>query len=244
MKIHIIGRGFIAKALAALYLRDDEHQVSVGSDVVKEHFDLVIYASGTSRKYYAGECPVTCFYESVFKLYHYMHNFSFERFVLLSSIDAENSVTNYGAIKSLAEDAYNACQKAFKGMILRLPAMVGPGLQKGVVFDLVHRNELRISQKSILQIAHTDEIKKAIDYFLSTKEWRSGVILTPADTISVEELVSICCRGELHRYVDCERHKQDYSSLIYAQPSFEKRRCGTSREAVNQYLRELEESHA
>lgn len=244
MKIHIIGRGFIAKALAVAYIRDNEHQVSVGSDVVKEHFDLVIYASGSSRKYYAEECPVTCFFESVFKLYHYMHNFSFEKFVLLSSIDAANRDTNYGAIKSLAEEAYGACKKAFDGMILRLPAMVGPGLRKGVVFDLAHRNELRISQKSILQIAHTDEIKKAIDYFLSAKEWRSCVCLAPADVISVEELVSICCHGELHRYVDCERHKQDYSSLIYEYPSFEKRRCGTSREAVNQYLRELEESHA
>lgn len=140
-------------------------------------FDVVIDASGNARRFFAEEQPVEEFDASVYQPLRTVHEYPATLHVHISSVDVyadlrspattrEDTVidvgaqSHYGFHKLLAEQV--ARHYAKRWLVVRLAGMVGPGLRKNPVYDLLHGAPLRIHPDSQYQFMHTDVVARAV----------------------------------------------------------------------------------
>lgn len=170
-------RGFVGSAIAA-YLR------SVGADVVgidrtnyDEHrgttADLLVNAGGSSDRRLAQADPGVDFDQNVTGTLHVLRDLSADRYVHLSTIEVyadptspahtEEDVaidpaaqTPYGFHKYLSELVVR--RYARQWAILRVGPLVGPGLRKNSIYDLLVRRTLFVHPDSTLQYLDTREL--------------------------------------------------------------------------------------
>jgi nucleoside-diphosphate-sugar epimerase len=131
----------------------------------------LINAAGNSRKYLPAENPAVDFDVSVTSILKCLSDFRPFRFVHISSIDVYNDVRQtdhnaesapihtatlsaYGFSKRLAELVVE--RHAPRWLIVRLGGMVGQGLKKNPIFDLLHGQPLRVHPDSAYQYLPTD----------------------------------------------------------------------------------------
>ena len=133
--------------------------------------DVLIDASGNSRKYLADRDPLADFDQSVRLPARSLQSFAAERYVLISSGDVYNDpsgpattaetaaidiarLSRYGQHKCLAEQLVMARHPRW--LIVRAGGFVGPGLRKNAIFDMLNGGRLWLSPASSLQFLHTD----------------------------------------------------------------------------------------
>lgn len=138
-----------------------------------QRFELVINANGNSRKYLARRDPAFDYRASVESVRASLRAFPCARYLLISSVDVyptpERAATThehaaitpealdtYGRHKLLAEEAVIEAAPAW--LILRLGQMLGPGLGKGPIFDLLHDRPLWVDPASRYPFLHTDKV--------------------------------------------------------------------------------------
>jgi nucleoside-diphosphate-sugar epimerase len=138
-------------------------------------FDIVIEAACNSRKYLAEEDPRGDFELSVAHRLDSLRRFPAGLQVHISSIDVYSDLTspettredaavdparisNYGLHKLLAEQLTR--HYASKWLLLRLGGMVGPGLRKNPVHDILTGLPLRIHPESRYQFISTDDVAR------------------------------------------------------------------------------------
>ena len=139
--------------------------------------DLVIDAAGNSLKYLADREPVKEFDGSVVHRLRTLFDFPAEFHLHISSVDVYSDLTSqectredyaidlartshYGLHKLLAEQLVRHYAKRW--LIVRLAGMVGPGLKKNPVFDILNGHPLRISPDSQYQFMHTDDVARIV----------------------------------------------------------------------------------
>ena len=137
--------------------------------------EVVIDASGNSKKYLADEDPLRDFDLSVTHRLKTLLDYPARCHVHISSVDVYPDLTRtettresqpvdrtlqslYGFHKMLAEDVVR--RHAANWLIIRLAGMVGPGLRKNPVYDVLNRKPLRIHPDSKYQFMHTDQVAK------------------------------------------------------------------------------------
>lgn len=135
--------------------------------------DLLVNANGNSRKPLANEQPLLDFEMSVESVVRSTIDFKFRKYVFLSSCDVyshvatpegndessvidPNKLSRYGFHKLLAERYVQFAAPDW--MIFRLGGMVGPGLKKNAVFDVLKGGPLWLDPASELQFLSTDEV--------------------------------------------------------------------------------------
>jgi len=138
---------------------------------------LLIDAAGNSRKYLAEEDPLADFELTVSLVMRTLLDYPAEHFVLISSVDvypnldSPESTREDTPIDPLASSAYGfhklmaeLCVRrhARRWSIFRLAGMVGPGLRKNPVFDILHQAPLRIHPDSRYQYMHTDDVASTV----------------------------------------------------------------------------------
>lgn len=125
-----------------------------------EHFDLVVCAGAPAAKWKANQDPVAdraC----VGRLMTALEGVRAERFVLISTVDV------YGRADGVDEDCpptgampygkhrlelEQFAAQRFHSLIIRLPALFGPGLKKNAIYDLLNNNEIdKIDSRSMFQ---------------------------------------------------------------------------------------------
>lgn len=138
-----------------------------------QRFDLVVFAAGNARRYLADRDPAGDLEASVAAVYRAIADFPTARFVLASSVDVyahpgrpeltrEDApidlarLSTYGFHKRLAELV--VMRQAASWLIVRLGQMVGPGLRKGPVYDLLNEERLRVSPASRYPFLHTASV--------------------------------------------------------------------------------------
>ena len=166
-----------------------ERQAGVDSDVV-------IQAACNSRKYLADDDPVGEFDLSVRHCLRTLKAYPAALQLHISSADvyadlanpgatSEESpvdvakVSNYGLHKLMAEELVR--HYASRWLIVRLAGMVGPGLRKNPVFDILHDLPLRIHPDSQYQFAATDVVAESV--------WRL------VERGEVNQVFNVCGRG-------------------------------------------------
>jgi nucleoside-diphosphate-sugar epimerase len=134
--------------------------------------DVLIDAAGNSKKYFADQDPAAEFEASVAHRLRTVLEFPAALHLHISSADvyhdSASPVTTredapmdisrnsrYGAHKFLAEQLVR--HYASRWLIVRLAGMVGPGLRKNPVYDVLHGEPLRIHPDSRYQFMHTDD---------------------------------------------------------------------------------------
>lgn len=180
MRVAVIGaHGFVGSAFV-------RHLTNLGVDVIAvtrhnygqmrgRKSDVVIEAACNSKKYLAESQPLVDFDQSVAHRMHSLRDFPAELHVHLSSVDVYSdlsspemtredsvphlpNVSQYGFHKLLAEQIVQ--HDAAHWLIVRLAGMVGPGLRKNPVYDLLHRQPLRIHPHSKYQFMLTDDVAR------------------------------------------------------------------------------------
>jgi nucleoside-diphosphate-sugar epimerase len=178
--------------------------------------DVVIQAACNSKKYLADEDPVLDFDLSVTHCLRTLRSFPASLHLHISSADvyadlANPSVTseaspidtvnvsNYGLHKLMAEELVR--HYASRWLIVRLAGMVGPGLRKNPVFDVLHDRPLRIHPDSQYQFAPTDLIAETV--------WRL------AEGGETNQVFNVCGRGFVspRRIAELAGRKLDLSLL-------------------------------
>ena len=139
------------------------------------HSDIVIEAACNSKKFLANENPVAEFESSVTHRLKSLLKFTADLHVHISSVDVYDDlsspattredvvikpagVSHYGWHKLLAEELVR--HYAPRWLILRLAGMVGPGLRKNPVYDILHGHPLRVHPDSRFQYMATDDVAR------------------------------------------------------------------------------------
>jgi nucleoside-diphosphate-sugar epimerase len=168
------GYGFVGAAVAAIAARRGYAVQAVGrreyTDVRGGCCNLLINANGNSRKYLSRQDPALDFQLSVQSVLHSLLDIEAEHYVFLSSIDVYNDVSNpaanaedgpidaarlspYGFHKWLAEQLVRYHRP--DALILRMGGLVGPGLWKNPLYDLLTGAALRVHPDSAYQYVST-----------------------------------------------------------------------------------------
>lgn len=178
MQVTVIGaNGFVGSAFARLLKNKPGIKLT---EVTRENYaewrgresDVLIEAAGNSKKFFADQNPAAEFEASVTHRLRTLLDFPARLHLHISSVDVYNDLTSpatthedstldisrssrYGAHKFLAEQLVR--QYASRWLIVRFAGMVGPGLRKNPVFDVLHGEPLRIHPDSLYQFLNTDD---------------------------------------------------------------------------------------
>jgi nucleoside-diphosphate-sugar epimerase len=170
------GAGFIGSALVRHCRRHNlEHAVITRESyraLAGQACDVLINANGNSRKFLAAQDPLAEFQASVASVRASLVDFPAERYVHISTCDVYPDCTSpattvetlqpepaqqspYGFHKYLAEQCVR--HAARRWLILRFGGVVGPGLKKNPIYDILHGGPLWLDPASELQYLHTDD---------------------------------------------------------------------------------------
>ncbi len=182
LRVCLLGStGFVGSAFANIFQREgiDFHGIHSRNyeQYIGTEYDILINTNGSSTKYLADKNPRLDFTLNVRSVVDSLHDFKFRLYVYLSSIDVYNNVSdpsqnheevpidsvklsNYGFHKYLAELAVR--KYAVDWLIFRLGGMVGKGLKKNPIFDLIHGQPLRVHPDSAYQYINTDDVARFV----------------------------------------------------------------------------------
>lgn len=213
MRVHVIGAaGFVGSAFVrhfestgctVLAVTRDNYQRSIGSES-----DVLIDAAGNSRKFWAEEKPLEEFEASVAHRLRTLRDFKTQMHVHVSSVDVYDDLTSpgttgeeearvgqgshYGFHKRLAEQLVE--RHAPRWLILRLAGMVGPGLKKNPVFDILKGAPLRIHPDSRYQFMPTDVVAQMTAALVMQGVERTVLNVCGAGLVSPREIAALAGR--------------------------------------------------
>lgn len=169
------GDGFVGSALVRACSSSGQEYAVINrrnyTGVLGQKCDVFIHAAGNSKKYLSKQDPLQDFIESVQSVRRSLVDFRFKTYVLISSAEvypdsASPTTTSedqgidvhlqspYGFHKYLAELCVR--HSAPRWLILRFGGLVGPGLKKNPIYDVLNGGPLWITPESELQYMHSD----------------------------------------------------------------------------------------
>lgn len=173
------GRGLVGSAFVRLFEERGEECAIIDrqnySEFIGKSCKLFINANGNSRKPLAAKAPVEEFDASVRSVRASLVDFRYDSYLHISSCDVYADCSRpvftredtpihpahqstYGFHKWLGEQCVQ--HVASKWMILRLGGMVGPGLKKNAIFDILNGDKLWLDPESRLQFLYTADVAR------------------------------------------------------------------------------------
>lgn len=202
------GGGFVGSAFVRYCEREGLEFAAIGREnyaqFVGTECDLLINANGNSRKPLSVKEPLTDFQMSVESVVRSTLDFKARKYVFLSSCDVYHytetpigneettpidldKVSRYGFHKHLAEQYVQfACDS---WLVLRLAGMVGPGLKKNAIYDILNGGPLWLDPESELQFMHTDEVARHAFSLANTLD-RDVVNLCGSRVVSLKDAMT------------------------------------------------------
>ena len=194
------GKGFVGSAFARFCQNTGKKFVVIDRQNYNDHIgkpcDFFINANGNSSKVLATKDPLQDFDVTVRNTRKTLVDFKFKKYVLISSCDVYPDCSSpgttkedlpidvskqspYGFHKYLAEECVR--NGASDWIIVRLGGMVGPGLKKNAIFDILNGGPLWLDPTSQLQYMNTDDVSK-ITFMLIQKDLK-------------QEIFNVCGKG-------------------------------------------------
>jgi nucleoside-diphosphate-sugar epimerase len=177
------------------------------NDIVNHKYDLLICSAPSATKWIINKNPDEDI-ENINKIFDLLKKTSFEKIILLSSID----VYGYETSKNLNENNYvdnknnhnyginriyfeNLITNTFeKSKVIRLPGLFGDGLKKNILFDIKNKNikylEENVNRNSSFQWY---PIKNLYKDLIKVNKFNNQIINIATETIynyEIEELIN------------------------------------------------------
>lgn len=138
---------------------------------------MVVNANGNASRFRANQDPLFDFEASLSTVYRSLFDFQYQRYVFLSTVDVYNSTAEVDStredvtIDPLALEAYGFHKRQAElcvmrncpsYLVLRLGQMVGNGLKKGPLYDIMNDQPLWIDSTSRLPFMNTTNVGRAL----------------------------------------------------------------------------------
>jgi len=164
MKIGIIGyKGFIGSAIfSELQLNSSLEVVGISRGVKPDiDFDIVVNANGNPYRWLANKEPRQDFDMSVVSVVDSLFELRYKKYIYISSVDvyADNI---YGFHKSVSEQCIQRYASSY--VLLRCSAVIGTGMRKGIIYDIINDEKLWLTPDSYLQFITNTEVAKIVTY--------------------------------------------------------------------------------
>ncbi|MCX6815389.1 MAG: SDR family oxidoreductase [Candidatus Aenigmarchaeota archaeon] len=204
--IFLLGhRGFVGSAIAKYLGKNNVDFTGIDREnynsFAGKKCDIFINAGGSSKKRLADQDPKKDFELNVLSTLNTVLDFKFKKYILVSSVEVYNDVfnpinnkedkeidpnklSNYGFSKWLCEQIVKKNCKNW--LIFRLGGMVGSGIKKNAIFDLMNSGSLFVSPKSEYQYINTDDVARFI-YLLRNRK-NEIFNLCGSGTITLEDV--------------------------------------------------------
>lgn len=193
--------GFVGTTLLKQASFSELYRSSNIGDIEGRSFDTLVCAGAPAQKWIANRDPEADL-ENIMRLIGRLQSCRCKAIVLISTIDVFRSplaVDEETAIDEAGLHAYGVNRRLLetfvesyfpKHLIVRLPGLVGPGLRKNVIFDLLNGNNIHaIDSRSVFQfypmVNLWYDIQIALDHALR-------LIHLTAAPVSVGELARQC----------------------------------------------------
>lgn len=170
--------GFVGGNLKRQRLFDDLYRSTDIEEIRGKRYGLMVCSGVSAAKWRANKAPEED-RAAVDRLLENLLTVRAERPVLISTVDVYPVATNVDEsfdCASLANHAYgtnrlhleNALRQTFPNLVvIRLPALFGPGLKKNVIYDLLNDNCLNvINPESVFQYYDTTSLSRDLDLIL------------------------------------------------------------------------------
>jgi len=195
-KVFVCGaNGFIGGSLIKS-LEDSYDVVGIRREnyreLKNEEGDVFINANGSSKKYLAEQEPICDFDKAVKSVFSTIFDFKFEHYIYISTLDAYRDSV-YGINRYLSEQSLirHAKRLGFHLNIVRLGFVIGCGMKKGVIYDIINRKELYVTADSSFQIIPTYEIVGFIKYLVENKPEKQIFDFAATTSVTVDEISKI-----------------------------------------------------
>lgn len=216
MRYVLGGGGFVGSAFVRRAAALGEEHRAVTRDLYDSlagtGCDLLVNANGNSRKYRAEEDPAWDFDASVRSVMRSLIDFTYDTYVYISSVAVYHdpgahdetsegvaidpaALSSYGMHKYLAEQLVRRYAKRW--LIVRLGGVVGPGLVKGPVLDLVRGDRLWVSPRSEFQYIHTDRLAEVVDQLLAAGHLNQVVNVTGRGALPLAAIGALLGREDV-----------------------------------------------
>jgi hypothetical protein len=191
------------------------------SEISHTSVDLVVCAGAPAQKWIANREPDTD-RETIERLIQHLEMIKCRTFVLISTVDVfkipvrvnertsvdEEGLHPYGKHRRLLERFVEA--EFPQSLIVRLPGVVGPGLRKNAVFDLLNENNLdAVDSRGIFQFYPMVNLWYDIGIAL---EAGLELVHFTSEPISVAELAQACFGRSYERILPTRPAAYDFQS--------------------------------
>lgn len=190
------GNGFLGSNIISYLNKYNYNVYSITRDNYESFknfkFDVLINANGNSKKYLAELNPKWDFECSVNSVYNSIIDFKFDKYIYISSIDVVYD-TIYGSNKLTSEFILKSyqCKFGYLLKILRCGSIIGEGMKKGIVYDILNNNKLYVTEDSDLYIISVKEICNYINTQIIQDDDSVVEYLVSSKTISVKQIGEI-----------------------------------------------------
>lgn len=162
-------------------------------------FGQVVFSAARAEKWRANADPAADA-AHVDELIELIGSFTADRVTLISTVDVygaprqvdeadeidTDGLHAYGANRYRLERAVAALHPG--ALVVRLPALFGPGLKKNVVYDLLHDNQVeKIQPASAFQYYDLSRLAEDLDRLLASAATLANLVTEPVKTADVVE---------------------------------------------------------
>lgn len=194
MRICILGHtGFIGQTVFK-YLKTNTSYVVFGMNKLDNNyhtynvtFDIVINCAGTSLKYIANENLYSMITNEL-SIVDMLLKIKFKKLIHISTVDSQSS-SNYGKLKNIVEIIIKQLYR--DSIILRPSGLIGLGLKKNVVFDIINNNDVYSTITSEYNFMTTIELAKIIYRIIRDDIMYTPIYIGATSSISVLEIANI-----------------------------------------------------
>jgi len=203
MNICLLGPGFVGRTVGLQLSQHPDFHVTLTSsraNQIDEGFDVIVNCAGASRRYLVEQDPKSALsaeYLSFKRILLAQDRRPQTKLLHISSICAQSPEdSEYGKLKyeveKWARTYPNIC-------ILRLGGLVGPGLQKNLIYDWTNQKPLRVTPKSFFNFITTQEVGRIVDQIL--QNWLPGETINVGASTSMRASTIVGLRKIKYSYL-------------------------------------------
>ena len=155
--------GFVGSSLLKQTRFEALYRSTNIQEVEGQSFSLVVCAGASAQKWIANKDPKTDL-RKIERLIGHLKKIRCKKFILISTVDVFKSAIDIDENTPIVEEGLHAyglhrrllekfVESHFERcLVIRLPGLVGPGLRKNIIFDLLNDKNLNmIDSRSIFQ---------------------------------------------------------------------------------------------